>query len=402
MPRASRVRSLDGLRGLAAVSVVIGHVVLLFEGSSSSPAISTAQAVIGTRDTPLYALWNGRGAVLVFFVLSGYVLTLPFTSDTTGFGWSYVVKRWMRIGAPYLVMAVVVLVSAIGLSRLPSQSTWPTIMFDRGPSLGDVVEWGTLIGLPSVTAFNSVVWTLAVELRLSMLLPFVIIAYRRFGVGVVLTATIVLAVAADAFTVSQPYGGAVAASISVPSTLHFLPLFAAGSALAMKKERIAALPGLGSRTSLLCLLVGALAFYVYGHLWSPEVANGAEPTALPLLVTDALVGLGAVLLVGVVAAGLGAKALATRPLLALGHSSYSLYLWHLPVLVASSLLLAPEIGMMAAVAVGLVATAIITWLSYKFVEAPVQRRIRTRRASSGILDGADAGEARSELVSPSA
>ncbi len=401
MPRTSRVRSLDGLRGLAAVSVVIGHVVLLFDGSSSSSAVSTAQVVIGTTDTPFYALWNGRGAVLVFFVLSGYVLTLPFASATTGFGWSYVVKRWMRIGAPYLVMAVVVLVSAIGLSRLPSQSTWPSIMFDRGPSLGDAIEWGTLIGLPSATAFNSVVWTLAVELRLSMLLPFVVIAFRRFGVGVVLGATIVLAVSADVFTISQPYAGAIAASMSVPSTLHFLPLFAAGSALAMNKERIAAVPGLTSRTSLMCILVVALAFYVYGHEWSPDVPIGAEPTALPLLVTDALVGFGAVLLVGVVAAGLGARALASRPLLALGHSSYSLYLWHLPVLVASSLLLTPEIGMMAAVAVGIVVTAIITWLSYKFVEAPVQRRIRTSRVSRAA-SGTPAEDPQPELVSPSA
>ena len=179
----SRVGSLDGLRGLAGLTVVVGHVVLLLAGSWSVPAIHAARQVTATEGTLLYALWNGRGAVLIFFALSGYVLTLPFASPSARFSPGYYVKRWARIGIPYLVMTIVVMTAAVWLSRLDSQSLWPAIMFDRPPSIGDVIEWGTLIGLPNVSAFNSVVWTLVVEIRLSMLLPIVIIAYRRFGIA---------------------------------------------------------------------------------------------------------------------------------------------------------------------------------------------------------------------------
>jgi peptidoglycan/LPS O-acetylase OafA/YrhL len=384
-PAPSRVRSLDGLRGLAAASVVVGHVLLLLEGSRTPAAIEAAQWAMSSEGTPIYALWNGRGAVLLFFALSGYVLTLPFARPSAidggpSFGWDYFAKRWARIGVPYLVMTVVVMTASIGLSRLASQSTWPAIMFDRPPSIGDVIEWGTLIGLPNVSAFNSVVWTLVVEIRLSMLLPLVILAFRRYGVTPVLALTLLIAVVADLVAVSQPYEGSMAASISVAGTLHFLPLFAAGSALAFRRDRLTESSWLGHPGVLLSLLVVALTLYVRGHGWAVDaVGDTGGPSARPMLTEDYIVGAGAVLMVGLVAAGVGRGLLASRPLLALGRSSYSLYLWHLPVLVASALILTPHIGMMASAAVGLVVTVGVTWISYSYVEAPVQRLIRTRR-----------------------
>ena len=345
---------------------------------------------MASEGTPLYALWNGRGAVLLFFALSGYVLTLPFArpgsiegSSIDGggsFGWGYFAKRWARIGVPYLVMTVVVMTASIGLSRLVSQSTWPAIMFDRPPSVGDVIEWGTLIGLPNVSAFNSVVWTLVVEIRLSMLLPLVILAFRRYGTTPVLAVTLLVALVADLVAVSQPYEGSMAASISVAGTLHFLPLFAAGSALAFRRERLTACPWLRHPGVQLSLLVVALTLYVRGHGWAVDtVGDTGGPSARPMLIEDYIVGAGAAILVGLVAAGVGRRLLQSRPLLVLGRSSYSLYLWHLPVLVASALVLTPHIGMMASAAVGLVVTVLVTWMSYTCVEAPVQRLIRTRR-----------------------
>lgn len=382
-PSASRVRSLDGLRGLAAVTVVVGHVTLLLGGSWSVSAIQVARQVTSSEGTLLYALWNGRGAVLIFFALSGYVLTLPFASPPADFGWAYFAKRWARIGIPYLVMTVVVMTAAVWLSSLRSQSLWPAIMFDRPPSMGDVIEWGTLIGLPNVSAFNSVVWTLVVEIRLSMLLPLIILAYRRFGIAPVLTVTLLVALAADVFTITQPYQGSMAASISLAGTLHFLPLFAAGSALAMKREKLTNTRWLNHTAVKLAILAACLTLYVRGHVWAVGAATPpGPPSAQPMLVEDYIVGMGAVLLIALVSAGFGARFLASRPLLALGRSSYSLYLWHLPVLVASALLLTPHIGILAATAIGLAVTSVVTWLSYSFVEAPVQRVIRGHRTGA--------------------
>ena len=168
--------------------------------------------------------------------------------------------------------------------------------------------------------------------------------------------TLLVAVVADLFAVSQPYEGSMAASISLAGTLHFLPLFAAGSALAIRREALASTAWLNHRSVHLGILAASLTLYVRGHAWAVALATPPGPaSAQPMLVEDYIVGLGALLLVGLVASGLGAKVLASRPLLALGKASYSLYLWHLPVLVASVLLLAPHLGIIAATGVGLCA-----------------------------------------------
>lgn len=396
----SRVRSLDGLRGVAAVTVVVGHVLLLLDGSRSSQARHAAESAMSTEGTILYALWNGRGAVLIFFALSGFVLTLPFASTSTPFSGSYFAKRWARIGIPFVVMTTVAMTSSVWLSQLHSQSTWPAIMFDRPPSIGDVIEWGTLIGLPNVSAFNSVVWTLVVEIRLSMLLPLVIASHRRFGLAPTLAGTLLIAVIADLFAVAQPYQGSMAASISVAGTLHFLPLFAAGSALALGRERLANIAWLGRRVMLLGLLASSLVLYVRGHTWAVNIATPSGlPSAQPMLVEDYIVGFSAVLLVGLVSAGVGATLLASRPLLALGAASYSLYLWHLPLLVGCALVFAPRIGIEAATAVGVAVTAVITWLSYSLVEAPVQRVIRGRRPAEAVASAGQPAKVKTPLTS---
>ncbi|XTR51760.1 acyltransferase family protein [Pseudarthrobacter sp. So.54] len=97
----TRVTQLDGLRGIAALVVVACHVLSTLPGIGSvvegdrSAGLSTAGewAVF----SPLHILWNGTPAVHVFFVLSGFVLVLPFTRPgATGWG-QYYAKRFFRL-----------------------------------------------------------------------------------------------------------------------------------------------------------------------------------------------------------------------------------------------------------------------------------------------------------------
>ena len=80
-PAAVRLIELDGLRGLAAVVVLIHHAL------ETVPALAEVGARPGTVPTgtfnriltqsPLHLLWAGHEAVLIFFVLSGVALTSP-------------------------------------------------------------------------------------------------------------------------------------------------------------------------------------------------------------------------------------------------------------------------------------------------------------------------------------
>lgn len=63
----STIASLDGLRGLACVIVFNDHFVRLFIPRSGLPKLFTG--------SPLSFIFQGRGAVSVFFVISGYVLS---------------------------------------------------------------------------------------------------------------------------------------------------------------------------------------------------------------------------------------------------------------------------------------------------------------------------------------
>ena len=95
--------ALDGLRGLAAFSVFLSH------AQGMIPATALMETL---RSSPARILWDGAAAVSLFFVLSGFVLALPFIGpiakrlDVADF----LVRRVFRIYPAYLV--------AIGLSLL--------------------------------------------------------------------------------------------------------------------------------------------------------------------------------------------------------------------------------------------------------------------------------------------
>jgi peptidoglycan/LPS O-acetylase OafA/YrhL len=94
---AGRVQYLEGLRGIAAVQVVLLHFVTAFLPDTAEHA-----------PPPLRVLWDGHTAVYVFFLISGAVLTPSFAR---GGAWPrQAAKRLVRLGVPVAAAAVVALV----------------------------------------------------------------------------------------------------------------------------------------------------------------------------------------------------------------------------------------------------------------------------------------------------
>lgn len=91
-----RIQSLELLRGIAALQVVLLH---LF--SAFVPAIVFGTAGPGglIHKSPLFYLYDGYSAVYVFFFLSGFVLTRPFTRDA-GSPLAVIGARWVRLALP--------------------------------------------------------------------------------------------------------------------------------------------------------------------------------------------------------------------------------------------------------------------------------------------------------------
>jgi peptidoglycan/LPS O-acetylase OafA/YrhL len=94
--RPGKVQYLEGLRGIAALQVVLLHFVSGFLPDIAEHAVA-----------PLHVLWDGHTAVYVFFLISGTVLTPSFAR---GGAWPrQALKRLVRLGIPIAAAAVLAL-----------------------------------------------------------------------------------------------------------------------------------------------------------------------------------------------------------------------------------------------------------------------------------------------------
>jgi peptidoglycan/LPS O-acetylase OafA/YrhL len=97
---------LEAVRGIAALIVVLHHYLLAFD-----PGIhgrNHPYAAFSLIRTPLYAFVNGSASVVLFFVLSGFVLSYrSFQQDSAGPVITSAIRRWPRLAFPVVVTNLV-------------------------------------------------------------------------------------------------------------------------------------------------------------------------------------------------------------------------------------------------------------------------------------------------------
>lgn len=326
-----RLPGLDGLRGVAALVVLVHHSLLLTPALMAvhdDPAAPRSALVQAFSATPLHLLWEGEVAVQVFFVLSGFVLTVAATRAQHRWG-PYNPQRLLRLYVP--VWAAVVLAVALRLAvprgDTAGLSPWLTYHGDLGRAgvLADLV----LLAGPTGSTMTAL-WSLRWEVLFSLLLPLFVLAATRLRHWAPLVVGALAAVA---------WVGAVTGPVDAPYALgaaYQLPLFALGCVLAAGRDRIAAVTGRWRTGAWAALLV--LAVLLATSYWLLDLGGlrADVPTALVAL-TRVLQALGAALLV-VAALGPLARPLRHPALHWLGTRSFSLYLVHEPVVVATGYL----------------------------------------------------------------
>jgi peptidoglycan/LPS O-acetylase OafA/YrhL len=323
---------------------------------------------------------EGQAGVDLFFVLSGFLLSLPFLREAAGGERvgrrTYYLRRALRILPLYYVMVLVgTVATAKGLEDVAA--ALPYLVF--GNSFAGVGR--------NMMPYSGVWWTLATEVQFYLLLPLLpaTLASRRVrrlapvvvGAYLVLYATFLL----NGFHLA--WGARIALARSV---LGRAPLFLAGIAVAAAylhagqrvRVRLAGVPALRNGGADVALLGVILAL----ELFLARVATiGALRAELPpYCVWHVLLApFWAALLLLVLLAPLRLKWLVSNPLLSgLGVLSYSLYLLHTPIawpLLASvresrPALLAsrPAIaGLALAVMLACIAASLVT---YRLIERP--------------------------------
>lgn len=129
----------------------------------------------------LYYLAHGRSAVILFFILSGFVLSLPFFREPRpGYG-GFVVRRICRIYLPYIVLitGAIMVRTFVTKKTIPELSQWFNGFCGDPFSLKTALEHLFLIGNIHSNVYNNAIWSLIHEMRISLVFPLLFLFVLR-------------------------------------------------------------------------------------------------------------------------------------------------------------------------------------------------------------------------------
>lgn len=325
---------LETLRGLAALVVAMSHGRCAFVELDS--AGSVADRLLG--------LFQPASAVVVFFVLSGYVLGRSLLRDTNYL--AFAVRRLLRI-LPAFILSVLFayfVVSSVRIDPAPASTTaffqsvfWPV------PTWGDVYDNLLLIN----SHVNGPTWSIWPELVGSAILPVVVAIHRK---------------------TPQKFQWLAFAIVTVVLAFSQIRLFLYFYAGYFVAPRISAV--IVKRTiARSVVLVGGLALLIaFGH----DPIDFKSRTIIPS-------SIGATLVIAAIAST-RYRVLEIGLLRFLGQVSYSFYLLHWPIFylcvmafLKTGLLSAGLAANLIVMSVSIGVALVVAWLSYWFIERPFMR-----------------------------
>lgn len=314
--------------------------------------------------TPLHILWAGPEFVVVFFVLSGFVLSLPVARGARLRVGVYYPTRLLRLYLPVWGALALAAVMHVAVShRAIAGASWWLDIHSHPLTLAALRQDASLTSNAGDWGFIDVLWSLRWEVLFSLLLP-VLLALR------ISSRWVRLALVALCF-VSLGYGESA-------FTLE-MPPFVFGMVLAFEGERIARLTlllkgrSIGSLVAKLALSVACVCLLT-ADCWIPDGR-----------VSAALVALGACMAV------VWAQALASwrrvfdsAPMQWVGRRAFSLYLVHEPLLVALAFAFGGRLAPFAFVILAAIASLSMCALFYRFLEHPSHRLARSLGSRWGL------------------
>jgi peptidoglycan/LPS O-acetylase OafA/YrhL len=331
--RSSRI---EALRALAALGVLVSHSLIL--------------SAYGTT-LPKRLVLCGSLGVFLFFTLTGYLLYLPLARRAFEDGRrislsTYARNRALRILPLYYVVLAVLLVVNEGGG---TGTQWLRFCTFTQSFFSD-----------TVSTVDGPMWSLVVEVQFYALLPLLAwaIAALARGSRFAAAAVIVLLGAASAVMwwhhVYQPHAADPRWQFSFLATFfNFTP----GMLLALARVELESRPRRWLPSSTVLILAGAACWIAAAH----RIGLGQA-----LLVPASFLILAAVVLP--VRDGLLARLLDLRALGIVGVASYSLYLWHYPIVHHLSRVL--DAGFPALLPVALAICVPLALLSYRLIERP--------------------------------
>lgn len=366
-----RVPALDGIRGIAVMVVVIYH-------------------LFGT------VLRGGYLGVDMFFVLSGFLITSLLAREKLTTGRIVLRKFWLRRARRILPAAVVVLLVTTAVGGPLAGDSAVALPRQFFTTLFFVNNWGQIAASSSYFAESGTelcahYWSLAVEEQFYVLWPFLIFVLlwqagrssggtsdddaSRLRRAAVITGALGAASFALMVTLYHPAEDPSRVYYGTDTHSFGLLVGAIVALLLCNPSREADSDSWPSRTGatrrMLRLsgavgLLGILVLCIFLPDTSPVTYRGGL-----LLASLATAGIIAAVVQG---SEVLCAVLSVAPLRRLGELSFSLYLWHWPVMIVAEQVVRRESpGWMTSLA-ALVISLVLSEASYRWVETPFRRR----------------------------
>ncbi|SDC94145.1 Peptidoglycan/LPS O-acetylase OafA/YrhL, contains acyltransferase and SGNH-hydrolase domains [Sanguibacter gelidistatuariae] len=334
---------------------------------------------------------GGFVGVDVFFVISGFLITGLLLREIAKTGRISLPTFYARRAKRLLPATALVLVATAALTYIVLPVTDRRVFgWDIVSAAAYVANWRFAdrsvdylaegIGASPVQHF----WSLAVEEQFYLVWPILIVAVllvsRRVGRSPrILLGPALLLVAVPSFlwSVTETGHNPEAAFFATPTRLWEL---AVGAGVALALPHIRRLP---VRHATILAATGLSAVALSALLFDADTAWPGHLALVPVL------GTAAVLAGGEVARDAGAgRLLSAQPMVWVGGLSYSLYLWHWPLLIAATAYWNDDLGVGRGVAI--VALSVVpAWLSLVLVENPVRFAQRLKSTSLSLSVGAN-------------
>jgi peptidoglycan/LPS O-acetylase OafA/YrhL len=289
----------------------------------------------------------GHRAVMLFFVLSGFVLARPWVRGESPAVTEFLIRRFWRL---WPTAAAAVAIAAVGIMWTGPEN-WSVGLDWKGPlTAGTVGRCLTLIWPTSSCLPVPPLWSLTIEARVSLVFPFLVALTLRsrltmliFALSIGLSVDVPLVIYARNATLT------LGPSLGMVMTLHYCALFVFGILLCRQNDSLTSwlrCRGPHWHTLLLVLAIVLLAV-------PADTSQGAGASILILLALQAPF----------------ARVLAFAPLYWTGRVSYSLYVIHMPVLAMATFVFGASLSA-AEIVLTLVVCCLFAEALYRLVERP--------------------------------
>jgi peptidoglycan/LPS O-acetylase OafA/YrhL len=344
----------------------------LFQRSGLQPEIQTLRAVAVSL-VVLYHLWPNRVSggyvgVDVFFVVSGFLITSHLLREVDTSGRLDLPGFWARRARRLLPASLLALVAvAVATVAVVPHGLWSRTFQEIGASALYVENWLlTINAVGYLTAHNAPsavqhYWSLSVEEQFYIIWPVLIALTLLFVRGRRARSRPAVLVTLTAVTVAS-FIGSVIWTAQDPSAAYFVTParaweFGVGALLAFAPAFR------GTRTITAAIgWIGIIGIIGISFVYNAATAFPGVAAVVPVLAAVAVIWSGSSMARWAVP-----RATNLRPVQYLGDISYSLYLWHWPLIVIVPFLVGHDLSTLDKLAI-LLAALVIAGLSKRFIE----------------------------------